>query len=68
MSNRTIIEFNHDYFDRIISQEFLKWLTVYLNSCDSHAAEMLGMLGATVHGTSHHSDKPWADVIKDGKK
>jgi hypothetical protein len=67
MSNRTIIELNHDFFDRIISQEFLKWLTIYLNSCDDHAKEMLACMGATIHGTRHHSDKPWVDVIKDGK-
>jgi len=68
MSNRTIIEFNHDFFDRIISQEFLKWMALYLRSCDETAKEQLSILGATVHGTRHHSDKPWAETIKDGSK
>ncbi len=67
MSNRSIIEFNHDYAPRISSSEFTYWMTLWLNSCDEHAKEMLEMMGVKIHGVSHHSDKPWAEVIRDGK-
>lgn len=65
MSNRSLLEFNHDYFDRIRDnpEAFVAWLKAFLNNADSDSAERLKTFGVTWHGTRHHSE-PSPDRIK----
>ena len=63
MSIRTIVEFNHDYIDRLldqghISKDFYRWLMAYHHSMESppHIA------GARILGTRHHSETLMLEV------
>ena len=66
MSNRSLLEFNHDYAHAIISKPdlFMAALASFLRSADDRQAEDLRRFGITWHGTRHHSE-PWAERISD---
>jgi hypothetical protein len=72
MSNRTLLEFNHDFSSRYERDPdgFIKLLLEQLRS--AHQPEIHSALrlryGVMVHETRHHSD-PWEDHINtDGAK
>lgn len=58
MSNRSLIELNHDYAHRIVanSEEFLALLQEYLASGAVHEPYKLERLGVRVIGMKHHSE------------
>jgi len=57
MSNRTLMEFNHDYAGQIEKNpdRFMLALNSYLNSADWGNAEELRMFGINVIEMRHHS-------------
>ena len=60
MSNRTILEINHDYWHKIeADKEGCAGLIVeFTHACDSEvAATLQDRFGVNVLGTVHHSDK-----------
>ncbi len=69
MSNRTLIELNHDYSGQIKDDPdgFLRWLNLLLNSLDPEAKNMLrGRYGVRVFGTRDHSDGfdvKWGSIV-----
>ena len=68
MSNRSLIEINHDCWDAI-DRDPLAFNTVlqrYLSSADRENAEALRRFGLTVVGMRHHSDKFVIDANADG--
>lgn len=65
MSNRTLIEFNHD-LAREITPEFADALRQYLNSASLESAARLEMFGAKVVGMRHHSGNFILDGEPDG--
>jgi hypothetical protein len=64
MSNRSLLEFNHDYSHKIKDdpQGFLDALQNYLRAAYPEHAETLGRFGIHWHGVRHHSDD-WEDHI-----
>lgn len=58
MSNRTLIEFNHDYAGQIMADEegFMLALGRYLNSADKIGEQGLERYGVRVIGMRHHSE------------
>lgn len=69
MSNRSLIELNHDYSGMIANhpEQFLELISEQLRSANNpEVAEAFRInFGVTVHGTLHHSD-PWEDRIRKG--
>jgi hypothetical protein len=60
MSNRTIIEINHDYWHKIEADGdgFAQLVVDFTRACDPGiAAALRDRFGAAVLGTVHHSDK-----------
>lgn len=59
MSNRTIIEINHDFWPKIEAEPatFGMLIQRYTGACDPEVAEELRRFGCNVLGTVHHSDK-----------
>lgn len=60
MSNRTIIEINHDLWHKIEAYptEFAQAIADYTRACDPEVAQRLrDRFGVNVLGTVHHSDK-----------
>ncbi len=68
MSNRSLIEINHDYWDRIRDDPaaFAAALVRYLNSGSTlyGVGDELRRYGVTVHGMRHHSEG-WENFISD---
>lgn len=58
MSNRTIIEINHDLWHRIEGDRegFGKLVADFTRACDPEIREALQRYGCNVLGTVHHSD------------
>lgn len=59
MSNRSLIEINHDYvgtIDKAREGEFERALLRYLRSADTDSAANLERFGVRVFGMRHHSD------------
>lgn len=56
MSNRTIIEINHDCYSKINSVGFLDAIASYINSGSREDADDLERFGVRVFGMRHHSD------------
>lgn len=65
MSNRTLIEINHDYEGRM-GDGFIEALGRYLRSASRESAEALERYGARVIGMRHHSGKFILDGTPDG--
>lgn len=65
MSNRSLIEFNHD-FAGDLSVEFVAALRRYLNSASRESAEGLERYGVRVVGMRHHSSSYVMDGTPDG--
>lgn len=63
MSNRTLIEINHDY---PITDEMVKALQIYLRSANRQTADALHPHGVTVIGMRHHSGNFILDGEPDG--
>lgn len=57
MSNRTLIELNHDCAPELASDEFIRALGRYLCSPGSETRAELEMFGARVVSFRHHSDR-----------
>lgn len=60
MSNRTIIEINHDFWHKIEDDKdtFAQLVVDFTRACDPEVADRLrARFGAAVLGTVHHSDK-----------
>lgn len=59
MSNRTIIEINHDLWHRIEGDRegFGTLIAQFTRACDPEIREHLQRYGCNVLGTVHHSDK-----------
>ena len=59
MSNRTIIEINHDLWHRIEKdpEAFGKLVAEYTRACSHDVSDRLQHFGANVLATVHHSDK-----------
>lgn len=68
MSNRSLIEINHDYWHVLDSHplDFLAALQRYLSSADNDNAEALRRFGVKVVGMRHHSDKFVIDATAEG--
>ena len=66
MSNRSLLEFNHDFAHTITSKPelFMASLASFLRSADDRQMEALKRFGITWHGTRHHSE-PWAERISE---
>lgn len=66
MSNRSLIEINHDFSHAIQAdggKTFLTLLGRYLGSANDDTAEALRLhFGCTVFGMRHHSD-PWEGKV-----
>ena len=58
MSNRTLIEINHDLCDKILNEpsHFATELAYYLSSGSKRHAEDLEQYGVRVIGMKHHSE------------
>lgn len=56
MSNRTLIELNHDLWDKMEGPAFTNALQAYLRSANKDNAEDLERFGVRVFGTRHHSE------------
>lgn len=56
MSNRTLIEINHDYAKELRTPAFLEALALYVNGADSESRKRLERFGVRVFGMRHHSD------------
>jgi hypothetical protein len=66
MSNRSLIEINHDFAGEIGSDTFRAALRRYLNSADRETAEALEPFGVRVIGLRHHSNKFIVSGVPDG--
>ena len=67
MSNRTIMEFNHDLADAIFNRptEFVGLINAVMRGCDRDAMEELRLrFGVTVGRTRHHSEAMKPDVLE----
>lgn len=72
MSNRTLIELNHDYWDRIARNpdEFIIALILYLGSGDKETSDKLSRYGLRIIGMKHHSeghDIKWGSITEQEK-
>lgn len=56
MSNRSLVELNHDLASRMKEPGFLEALHSYLANASDMDAERLSMYGARVFGVRHHSE------------
>lgn len=56
MSNRTLIEINHDYARELRTPDFLDALGLYVNSAGPEEVKALERFGIRVFGMRHHSD------------
>lgn len=56
MSNRTLVEINHDLAHRFKDPAFLEALDRYTKSASPENAAELKKFGITVHGMRHHSE------------
>ena len=65
MSNRTLIEINHDFSHRL-DVEFLATIDRYLASGSRDDAEALERYGVRVIGMRHHSGRFVLDGTPDG--
>jgi hypothetical protein len=65
MSNRTLIEINHD-FASDLTPGFVAELQFYLRSASREAAEALERYGVKVIGMRHHSGNFILDGTPDG--
>jgi hypothetical protein len=65
MSNRSLIELNHDFTSEV-GVEFLKALRTYLKSGSRESAEALEPFGVRVLGMRHHSENFILDGTPDG--
>jgi hypothetical protein len=65
MSNRTLIEINHDFAGEL-GDEFLQCLGYYLRSANRENADWLKRFGVTVIGMRHHSGNFILDGQPDG--
>jgi hypothetical protein len=65
MSNRTLIEINHDLCHRL-DDNFVPTLNRYLRSASRETAEALGLHGVRVISMRHHSGKFIIDGTPDG--
>lgn len=70
MSNRSLLEINHDCAGYIENdpEAFAAIILAYLCSgqVNPYMERKLRRFGVTVHGMRHHSDGPWADVLAKG--
>lgn len=66
MSNRTLIEINHDFLREIDSEPFRDALRRYINSADRLTADELTNFGVKVVGMRHHSGNFVLDGEPDG--
>lgn len=68
MSNRSLLEFNHDYAHEIKSEPdaFLKALRHYLNCAERETAGGLERFGVRRISMRHHADKFYIDEGEDG--
>lgn len=60
MSNRTIIEVNHDFWHKIEADKYAfgELIVKFTRACDPEvAAALRDRFGVNVLGTVHHSDK-----------
>jgi hypothetical protein len=67
MSNRTLIEINHDFAPSLRLPLFLEALANYVRSADSRSREELEKYGVRVFGMRHHSEGfsiQWGDHAK----
>jgi hypothetical protein len=65
MSNRTLIEINHDFYHRL-DDDFVPTLNRYLRSASRETAEALELYGVRVIGMRHHSGNFILDGTPDG--
>ena len=65
MSNRTLIEINHD-FSGDLGDDFLAALGRYLRSANCETADALTRYGVRVLGMRHHSGRFVLDGTPDG--
>lgn len=65
MSNRTLIEINHDFAGRI-DDEFTATLRDYLRSANAESAAWLKQYGVTVVGMRHHTGRFIIDSAAEG--
>lgn len=56
MSNRTLIEINHDCAHELRTPGFLDALGLYINSASPETREALEQFGVRVFGMRHHSE------------
>lgn len=56
MSNRTLIEINHDRYRDLNTPAFLDALALYIRSADKDSRKALEEFGVRVFGMRHHSD------------
>jgi hypothetical protein len=56
MSNRTLVELNHDLWGKMNSAEFLAALQAYLGSASPENADRLSRYGVRIFGMRHHSE------------
>jgi len=59
MSNRSLMEFNHDfgYAIKADPEDFIRTINSFLNSTDEETAARLRLrYGIRIFGTRHHSD------------
>lgn len=66
MSNRTLIEINHDFAAYLNNPEFVIRLRQYLSSASKEAAAALSPFGVKVLGMRHHSDQFYIEGEPDG--
>ena len=66
MSNRTLIELNHDYAHEMGNTAFLDALGRYLRGGSREAAEALERFGCTVISMRHHSGEFHIPPCTDG--
>jgi hypothetical protein len=56
MSNRSLVELNHDYWYMMKEPGFAEALQLYLASANAENAERLERFGVHVFGMRHHSE------------
>jgi hypothetical protein len=66
VSNRTLIEINHDFCHALDHPKFLRDLRRYLNSASRETADALERYGVRVIGMRHHSGNFVLDGEPDG--
>jgi hypothetical protein len=68
MSNRSLFEIDHDFFDRLHNdpQGFMDKLQKYLHSGSKEDAEPLRHYGLRWYGFLYHSARTWKEELCDG--